>query len=667
MPVARAVVELGLVSQGFRKGLAAAGKSLNSFAARVGSIGRKITLGITLPIVAVSVGLFKLGADAVESESLFQVSMKGMADSAREWSNELSKSLGLNAFAIRKNVAQFNVMLKSFGIGEDQAFDMAKAVTQLAEDMTSFYDLPHGVAFDKIKSGLTGQTEPLEAMGISIKEFAVEQALLSRGLVETTKNLTFQQKVMGRYLAIMDATSEAQGDLARTADSPTNQLRRMRNELTMAATELSMSLMPAFRAVIKVLSKVAGSIKGVANWLQKLSPTVKVAGLAVLAFAAVIGPLLIVVGLLSASIAAFIAMLAAMATPIGLVIVAVAGLAAVIIGSLVAAIGAAMATGETMTEKFKSGFMGIVKLLDIMLGSWDGFKASMVQIAKTLVATVFSGWLVLKDKLKNLWANIVDDWSLAWMEIKETIQIVWNDIDKVVKSAISSLTSWMLKKWVQTTDLIKGTLLVKRAANLQTIEDIAAGEKKAISDAHLARLQDIADEKDATLQSIADQEGANEEARLKREKEIARFNKAIKEDMADFLADADEKFPKLSDKAKPLIDSIENAFKGFEIPDFKLPDLGKGIGDEIGDGGTKAAQNFKASFVGIEDLWKRISTGSSNALGQSQGADAAVGADTKRGADAQQQTSKKTSRVIIGLDAINRSINSIPTGPTVFA
>jgi len=99
--------------------------------------------------------------NAVESENLFEVSMGAMAGSTRAWSEKLSKSLKLNAYTVRQSVGTYNVMFKSMGIGAEKAQDMSQGLTELAQDMASFYNLDPTEAFQKLSSGITGESEPL--------------------------------------------------------------------------------------------------------------------------------------------------------------------------------------------------------------------------------------------------------------------------------------------------------------------------------------------------------------------------------------------------------------------------------------------------------------------------------------------------------------------------
>lgn len=218
-------------------------------------------------LVDVGKSAVSMAMDVVESESLFETSMGGMADAAREWSDQLSESLGLNAYELRKSVSVMYNMTKSMGIAEGTAYDMSTSLTQLAQDMASFYNMDTDEAFVKLRSGITGETEPLKALGILVDENTIKQYAYKNGLAATGEELTQQQKVLARYYAILDQTSTAQGDLARTIDSPANQLRILKAQLEQAKIELGMGLLPAVQEVMPYLvafaQKLADIVTGI--------------------------------------------------------------------------------------------------------------------------------------------------------------------------------------------------------------------------------------------------------------------------------------------------------------------------------------------------------------------------------------------------------------------
>ena len=246
------------------------GKATSAMAgfAKIG--GMLAAAGIGAKLVSIGKESIQMANDAVESESLFEVSMGGMAESSRQWSEELSKALGLNAVEVRKSVGTFNVMFNSMDIGASQSQEMAQGLTELAQDMASFYNLDPTEAFQKLSAGITGEAEPLKRLGILIDENTISQYAMKAGISKTGKEMTQQQKVLARYGAIMEQTEKAQGDLARTMDSPTNQLRRMSAQVDAAKIALGTALQPALLAVLPVLTSLAVGAGNVINALSGL-------------------------------------------------------------------------------------------------------------------------------------------------------------------------------------------------------------------------------------------------------------------------------------------------------------------------------------------------------------------------------------------------------------
>jgi len=251
---------------GLERSLSGAEKSLVDTSKRWQQIGKKMTsvgLGmsaaVTTPLVLIGKKSLDMAMEAVESENLFEVSMEDMAGAARKWSVKLRQELGLNEYEVRKNVATFNVMFDSMGLGTQASYDMATGLTQLAYDMSSFYNLEPHIAFEKLQAGITGEIEPLKRLGILVSENTVKQWAYNNALAKPGEELTEQQKVLARYGTIMDQTAKAQGDLARTIDSPTNQLRIFKEQINLLLVDIGQQLIPVFGEVIEILKPMVES------------------------------------------------------------------------------------------------------------------------------------------------------------------------------------------------------------------------------------------------------------------------------------------------------------------------------------------------------------------------------------------------------------------------
>ena len=293
-----------------------AAKKLKAIGDSAERIGKKMSLMVTLPLIAAGGAAVKLAMDAEESRNLFEVSMGGMVDVAEAWSAELSDALGVNRYESQKLIGTFNVMLKSLGQNEKGAYDMAKGLTELGYDMASFFNLEPEEAFDKLRAAITGETEPLKRLGIVVNETTIKTWALNNGMIKQGEQLDENQKIMARYNVIMEATSLAQGDLARTLDSPTNKLRILKSRVTETAIEFGMKMMPVFEDVLKLAEK------GV-KWFGDLSDASKVLAIKVAGVAAAIGPLLIGIGKIIKLAPAIGKAVQAMTGPFGLITAAI--------------------------------------------------------------------------------------------------------------------------------------------------------------------------------------------------------------------------------------------------------------------------------------------------------------------------------------------------------
>lgn len=245
-------------------------KSADKSQSGITSAFKKLKTGIiALGIGKVIKDSIQIGMDAVESDSLFETSLGKWADSVRKWSEETSDALGLNAVAMRKNTGVIYNMTSSMGVAEDNALKMSKGISLLSEDMASFYNLDSSEAFNKLRAGLTGETEPLKALGILVDENTVKQVAYSEGIAQNGAELTQQQKVLARYVAILKQTSNAQGDLARTIDSPANQLRLLKNQVSQLGLAFSNFLIPVMSAVLPYITAFTKVITLALNTLAK--------------------------------------------------------------------------------------------------------------------------------------------------------------------------------------------------------------------------------------------------------------------------------------------------------------------------------------------------------------------------------------------------------------
>ena len=171
-------------------------------------------------------------SDLAEVQNVVDVSFGKSAASINDWSQKALEAYGLNEVTAKRYNGTLGAMLKSTGVAGDSVVDMSEKLTGLAGDMASFYNLDTNVAFEKIRSGISGETEPLKQLGINMSVANLEAYALSQGITTAYDKMSQAEQTMLRYNYLMSVTSDAQGDFARTSDSWANQTRLLSENWT---------------------------------------------------------------------------------------------------------------------------------------------------------------------------------------------------------------------------------------------------------------------------------------------------------------------------------------------------------------------------------------------------------------------------------------------------
>jgi len=206
----------------------------------------------------------------IDTTSMFKNTMHENADAVIEWTEQLKNSLGISRSWMRSNIAALSSMGKSMGLTSNNALTMGKSMSLLAQDMAQFYGLSPDEAFTKIQSGLTGQIVPLRSIGILLDESTVKQTAYNAGIAQQGAQLTEQQKLMARYIAILKQTGDAHGYLGQTIITPSAQLNMLKENFYTLSYTIGNIFIPVLNAILPVINAVVKVLTDLANAILKL-------------------------------------------------------------------------------------------------------------------------------------------------------------------------------------------------------------------------------------------------------------------------------------------------------------------------------------------------------------------------------------------------------------
>ena len=195
-----------------------------------------------------------LGSDLSEVQNVVDVTFTTMSEKVNEWAVNAQKAYGLSETMAKKYVGTFGSMAEAFGFTEKQSYDMATALAGLTGDVASFYNLDQDVAYTKLKSVFSGETETLKDLGIVMTQSALDNYALANGYGKTVKQMTEAEKVTLRYNFVLSQLKNATGDFTRTQDSWANQTRILSLRFDSLKANIGQGLINAFTPVIKVVN-----------------------------------------------------------------------------------------------------------------------------------------------------------------------------------------------------------------------------------------------------------------------------------------------------------------------------------------------------------------------------------------------------------------------------
>lgn len=276
-------------------------KKAKDVAKSMKKIGSALTKYVTGPLVALAAVSVKTADTQMQAEAKLLNALKGREDVQKRLIAQAAELQGRSLFGDEEIINQ-QAVLAAMGRTEQQINDIIEASAQL--------------------SAATGMS-----LDSSVKNLAKTYGGLAGELGESIpalRELTKEQLMNGDAVKLIK--EQYQGFAESAAQAGAGSLVQLKNQLGDLSEQIGMILMPFVKSLVNALSKLVG-------WLQNLSPAAQKTIVVIAGIAAVVGPLIISLGLMAQGWAAIVAMapaisaaFTAMTGPIGAVIATVSTL-----------------------------------------------------------------------------------------------------------------------------------------------------------------------------------------------------------------------------------------------------------------------------------------------------------------------------------------------------
>lgn len=391
-----------------------------------------------------------LASDLQEVQNVVDVTFQDSSGTINQWAKDAATAYGISELQAKKFTGTLGAMVKSMGLSDDQLVEMSTNLTGLAGDFASFYNLDPEEAFNKIRAGIAGETEPLKQLGLNMSVANLEAFALSEGIDKSYKAMTQAEQATLRYNYLMSVSADAQGDYARTSDGFANKQRELSLVTQNLAGELGGKLLPAANEAITLL------VDGIKN----IDPAIfddlaqKIGDMAVTMAEAAVDAI--------PKIIDFITFVIDHGDTILTVILGIgAGMIAWNVVGIIQGVIGAIKAWQAATV----GMSAAQKVMNLVLA------ANPIGIVVTAVAALAAGILYLWNTNEEFRAAVIDAWGNikeivigAIDKVKETIG-AWKQIgEDMIGGIVTGIKTGAIKLYNAVKDAVKNALAKAKSA-----------------------------------------------------------------------------------------------------------------------------------------------------------------------------------------------------------
>lgn len=273
-----AVRELEALSKGFNslstgfKKLSSLGNSFSKTMHTGASSIKKLT---TAASALSGVALGKVFADATkeaidyyETLNLFQVAMKGSIEQGNEFINTISEWYGLDPKNLMQYTGTFYEMAYAVEAPDKAAQQLSTSLTALSVDLASLFNVDVEKVTNNLTSGIRGMSRAVVKYGLDLRATTVEAYANSLGITQQYESMNEASREILRYLVAVKQARDATGDFGRTIETPANQLRVFKEQMSQVGRAIGTFIIQPLQAALPVIN---GFVMAIRIMLETLS------------------------------------------------------------------------------------------------------------------------------------------------------------------------------------------------------------------------------------------------------------------------------------------------------------------------------------------------------------------------------------------------------------
>lgn len=218
----------------------------------------------------------------IENLNLFRVAMSQSVDEGLKFVDQMSEVFGMDPSNLYRYSGYIYQLTDAIGMVDDASAVMSLSLTKAANDIASLFNIDIETVVNNIASGMQGMTRAVRKYGMDIRAVTLQQTALNYGITTQVENMSEADRMALRYLTMMEQVKNAtqqvvdptiqasgvMGDFARNIETPANQLRIFKEQISQLGRAIGNFFIPMLSKLLPILNGVTMAIRTVLTFLS---------------------------------------------------------------------------------------------------------------------------------------------------------------------------------------------------------------------------------------------------------------------------------------------------------------------------------------------------------------------------------------------------------------
>ena len=168
----------------------------------------------------------------LENLNLFTVAMGDAVEEGTAFVNTMQELYGMDPSNLMRYAGNFYQLATAIEMPDAAATNLSLVLTKASNDIASLFNMDIETVFENLASGMQGMSRAVRKYGMDIRTTTLQTEAAALGIYDQVESMSEANRMGLRFLTMMKQASNASGDFARTIETPANQLRIFKEQMS---------------------------------------------------------------------------------------------------------------------------------------------------------------------------------------------------------------------------------------------------------------------------------------------------------------------------------------------------------------------------------------------------------------------------------------------------